>query len=108
MSGFKVFQDCGSRKAPAILKHSKSAHFSAFPFFFILCFIFFPSQKYFRLVIWAFPLHISAISANSPSSSLLDNTCENAYPVQRGLSYAKQARTERSPAPASMLISLCL
>ena len=67
-----------------------------------------PSQKYFQLVIWTFSLHIFAISANSPSSSLLDNTCENAYPVQRGISYAKQARTERSPAPASMLISLCL
>ena len=67
-----------------------------------------PSQKYFQLVIWTFSLRIFAISANSPSSSLLDNTCENAYPVQRGINYTKQARTERSPAPASMLISLCL
>ena len=89
MSGFKVFQDCESMKceaAPAILQTFEIRSFFQ-PFLSVLSSV--PPQKYFRLVIWTFPLRISAISANSPSSSLLDNTCENAYPVQRGISYAK-------------------
>ena len=53
MSGFKVFQDCECMKCEAALTILQTFEIRSFfqPFLSVLSSV--PSQKYFRLVIWA-------------------------------------------------------